>query len=544
VPEARFEDGSQHAPTSGRDEGRFRFLADSIPQQVWTAKPDGALDYVNARVVDYFQRSYDEIIGAGWLDLLHPEDVAGCVARWTGSLTSGEPYEFEFRLWSAADRRYRWHVARALARRDDGGRITQWFGTNTDIDERRRSEDAQRFLLDAGRRLSISLDYQRTLAELAAICVPELADWCVIDAIGTSRQIERVVVAHADPEAGELADRIRGFPSGSQANHPGSSILQTGKSVLVETLGEADLERFAVNAEHKEALRELAIGSYLAVPLVATDQVIGVLTLVTTRTSGRRFGARDLALAEDVGRRAALALQNARHHRDARVANEELDHFAHVASHDLKAPLRGIASLSSWLEEGLEGKLDDESREHMRLLRSRVHRLEALIDGILAYARAGRSRGREERIEVGALLAEVIELLAPPREMQVEIGEMPTLTAERAPFQQVFMNLISNALTHAKSQGGRVDVACRDLGAAFEFQVRDDGPGIAAEFHDRIWTLFQTLEARGNVESTGIGLSVVKKIVEARGGHVRVASTLGEGATFFVLWPKSPEDLA
>ncbi|WP_437992130.1 ATP-binding protein [Sorangium sp. So ce145] len=237
-------------------------------------------------------------------------------------------------------------------------------------------------------------------------------------------------------------------------------------------------------------------------------------------------------------------------HREELIAalaktNQELDQFAYVASHDLKAPLRGIANLSEWIEESLAGKLDGETQEHIHLLRGRVRRLEALIDGILHYSRAGRLRGDVVSVDTGHLLAEVVELLSPPEGARVDIAPgMPTIAAERVPMQQVFQNLISNALKHARRSDARVEVTCEDAGAYVEFAVSDNGPGIAPEYHERIWDLFHTLESRDKVEGTGIGLSVVKKIVQSRGGSVSVSSRPGAGATFIVRWPKRVKDEA
>ena len=185
-------------------------------------------------------------------------------------------------------------------------------------------------------------------------------------------------------------------------------------------------------------------------------------------------------------------------------SNKELDQFAYVTSHDLKAPLRGIANLSQWIEEDLSEKMSAENKNQMELLRGRVHRLESLIDGILSYARAGRARGKPEAVDVGALLRDIAELLAPPAGARIEIApDMPFLYTERVPLQQTFLNLISNALKHAGRADPVVRIQGQDAGAFWEFSVTDNGPGIAPEYHDRIWGIFQTLKPRDEVEGTG-----------------------------------------
>jgi PAS domain S-box-containing protein len=224
-------------------------------------------------------------------------------------------------------------------------------------------------------------------------------------------------------------------------------------------------------------------------------------------------------------------------------SNRELDQFAYVASHDLKAPLRGIANLSQWIEEDLGSDIAPDVTEKMVLVRGRVQRLEALIDGILQYSRAGRVRSALETVDVGELVTEVVELLAPPPEVAVTVApDMPTITTERTPLQQVFMNLISNAIKYNKRPGATIHISVRDAGRMYAFSIADNGPGIEPQYHERIFGIFQTLESRDRVEGTGIGLSVVKKTVELHGGSVHVDSALGEGATFTFEWPKVAEE--
>jgi len=222
-----------------------------------------------------------------------------------------------------------------------------------------------------------------------------------------------------------------------------------------------------------------------------------------------------------------------------RASNEELDQFAYATSHDLKAPLRGIINLSTFIEEDLGKDVPPGVKENLELLRGRARRLEALIEGILAYSRAGRVRTKVERVETEALVREVIELIAPPPACAITVkGPMPVLETERVPMQQVFMNLIQNAIKHGCPGGcGNVEVGFEANGEISRFYVRDQGPGIAPEFHERVFGVFQTLAPRDKVEGTGIGLAVVKKLIESRGGSVELASQVGEGASFRFAWP-------
>lgn len=218
---------------------------------------------------------------------------------------------------------------------------------------------------------------------------------------------------------------------------------------------------------------------------------------------------------------------------------KELDEFAYITSHDLKAPLRAIANLSQWIEEDIANQLNPENLHQLQLLRGRVYRLESLIEGLLQYSRAGRLKSEPQDVDVALLLKQVIDTLNPPAQFMITVApEMPTLLTERLPLEQVFTQLIDNAIKHHPLVDGTVKIGVQEQSDAYEFTVVDDGLGIAPQFHERVFGIFQTLQAKDTLESTGLGLAIVKRIVEGKGGTIRLESQEGQGATFYFTWPK------
>jgi signal transduction histidine kinase len=224
--------------------------------------------------------------------------------------------------------------------------------------------------------------------------------------------------------------------------------------------------------------------------------------------------------------------------KDLERSNAALDDFAHVASHDLKAPLRAIIDYAELLETEVGPQLADEPRKYLSRISVLTARMRGMIDAVLEYARAGRASSTVELLDSGLVLSDIVDFLAPPGDVIIELPDnAPVVAMERVPFEQVFRNLISNAIKYRRDTGARIRVTAGDAGEYWRFAVVDNGPGIPAAQQQRIWSLFHTTRPQ---DSTGIGLALVKRIVDSQGGQVFVESAPGDGARFTVLWPKHP----
>lgn len=244
-------------------------------------------------------------------------------------------------------------------------------------------------------------------------------------------------------------------------------------------------------------------------------------------------------VSSDITERKTTEMKMSEYYRYLEKANKELDKFAYVVSHDLKAPLRAISNLSVWIEEDIGDKFSADTREHFKMLKGRVMRMESLIQGILDYSRADRVKSPNTEVDVREMIQEVSETILAEAHVDLKIeGNLPVLHTEKMKFQQVVSNLLSNAVKHNDKDRTEIKISCEEAGEDYLFCFEDNGPGIDKQFHEKIFVIFQTLQARDTFESTGVGLAIVKKIVDEAGGKIWVESEMGKYSKFLFRWPK------
>jgi len=221
------------------------------------------------------------------------------------------------------------------------------------------------------------------------------------------------------------------------------------------------------------------------------------------------------------------------------ASNKELADFAHIVAHDLKSPLRAIGTLVDWIVTDYADKFDQKGRENINLLAERAKRMDNLIDGILRYAKVGRVNNQKQQVDLNLLLSDLMAEIDPPDNIRITIeNPLPTITCAKTPIHQVFQNLLSNAVKYIDKPQGQIKINCQQEENCWKFSVSDNGPGIEKQHFEKIFKIFQTLSPKDENESTGIGLSIAKKIIESGGGRIWLESQPGKGSTFFFTLPK------
>lgn len=498
------------------DEGIFDFLANNILDGVWYWDLDHIdQEWLNPRFMNFFGFEEGEMAHSPewWQANIHPDDLQKALENFEAHKADPDhPYDQVVRY------RHRngetvWVRCKGLIVRNKDGRPIRMLGVHMDVTDLKRTEAE---FLDATDRYKLVMDgivagvwdwirpedrqSDGPQDEDTLYLSPryyELLEYEDREIIGTFKTMKASV--HSDDH-----DRVIAF---LQTCFTSDSPVQTDYRLCCKSGAYRWFQGTAIAAQDSDGKPRRVVGSIIDI--------------------------HDLKSAQ-----AKLDDQS----RQLERSNRELQQFAYVASHDLKAPLRGIGNLASWIEEDLADTMSAQTRENMDLLKGRIARLENLLDDLLAYSRVGRDQSKVETVELAPLLQREFDLLGQSDRFDLQLDlDQTSVCLQPAPFSAVIRNLLSNALKHHDKTSGHIRIGLRTEAEQYTVSIEDDGPGIAPDFHERIFGMFQALQPRDKVEGSGMGLAIVRKQVEAFGGRIWLRSdpALKRGAIFYFTWPKN-----
>jgi PAS domain S-box-containing protein len=548
IAEARDITEMKWAERALRDsEARFAGMIGIASDAIISIDESHAITLFNRGAEAIFGYAAAEVMGRP-LDVLLPERARGVHARHLSHFAEspvaarrmGERQEIAGVRRDGSE----FPAEASISRLDLHGSIT-FTVVLRDITEQKRVERSQRFLARAGAILASSLDYEKTLASVVGLTVPDLADWSVIYLREADGSLRRLEVAHADPSKRPLVDALMGYPLDPRTPHPAFAVMETGEPSLVAEVGEELLQAISYNDEQARIYRELGMASLLAVPLVAHGVTRGVMGFFSG--TPHRYGADEQALAEKLALVSALAVDNARLYRDAQRAVQAREDMIAVVSHDLGNPLSAIRIGTSLLMRALppvQGD-DDGGRQHLEFIRKSAQQMENLVNDLLDMKRleSGSLSLQVDDLEPAEVVSDVLQVLRPiaeSRGITVESAcdrSLPVVAGDYRRVVQVLSNLVGNAIKFTTA-GGSVRISAAEGRGMLVFSVADTGCGISPDHLSHVFDRFWQGRRDGKV-GLGLGLAIARGVVEAHGGRIWVESTVGSGSTFIFTLPVS-----
>jgi signal transduction histidine kinase len=508
----------------------------------------GEIRFVNAAAEALFGKSRDEI-------LLHPFGFP---------LVSGETTELELPQTGRAPRTVEMRVVE-----------TEWeeepacLASLRDVTERKEAEEGarrlireraaraaaeqsarrMRFLADSLTLLASSTDYHRALASLAELCVEELADWAIVYGLSPEGDVARLEVAHRDPGRAGEAEEMRREALGPVHLHPVHEVLRTRRSLLIASVTNQYLNSPSRDPGTSDRTRRLGVSSFMIVPMIARDRVVGALSISSTNPE-RRYDENDVSLIEDLAHRAALAVDNAWLYARAQAAVQAQADLVAMISHDLRTPLSSMLGYADLLAAGIPEPLGDGSKKQVERIRASGQHLLYLIEQLLDFAKTDSERDGEgpamQEVDAASLLRSVADLMEPlavERGLSLRVsadGSAGTFQTDPGSLRRVLVNLAGNAVKFTEAGGVVLEVEGVD--EQVHFRIRDTGIGIPAEHVDKIFVPFWRVPREDGTTGAGLGLSIVRRLVSQLGGAISVDSEAGRGTTFVVSLARSPAE--
>jgi PAS domain S-box-containing protein len=527
-----------------RSEQRYRSLVAATASIVWTTDAEGGFVTPQPSWESYTGQPWEQHRGWGWANAIHPDDVEQLKASWRHALETRTLYEGRGRIWHLPSSEYRYFVARGVPVTAPDGSVREWIGTVADVHERRVGEARASFLSRASAALAGSLDYEQTLIRVSRLAVPEMADWCAVDVVDRG-EVRRLAIEHADPARRAETRRLLERRAVRLTNDEGlGRALREGRPILYEHPDEQLATRAGADPDQAAIARELGLRSAIIVPLIVRGQAIGGITLVRSE-SQRAYSAQDLPFAEELARRAAAAIDNARLYRETLDANRLKDEFLATLSHELRTPLNAILGWAVMLRR--PGISSDQLARGIDTIERNAGLQAQLIADLLDVSRitSGAVRLEPDDVDLVPLMGQAADTVKPMAEaggvrLALQVGDNPTVVhGDPARLQQIVWNLLANAVKFTP-RGGQVGLALAISDGSAEITVSDNGRGIDPAFLPYIFDPFRqadssTTRTHGGL---GLGLAIVRHLAELHGGGVTATSDgIDRGSTFRVRLP-------